>query len=135
MGELQPTKPAIALDAVVLECPDAESLADFYLRMLGWQRHYGEPGEWVDIQSPDGGVKIAFQQNDAYEPPTWPDEPGKQQQMAHLDFAVADAEALTAAVRHAQQCGAVRARVQHSPTQWITLIDPAGHPFCFVLWP
>lgn len=65
----------IALDAVVLECKDAAVLSDFYIRLLGWEKHYGEDGGWVDIISPTGGVKIAFQKNEDYVPPVWPDIP------------------------------------------------------------
>lgn len=126
--------PLIALDAVVLECPDITALSDFYLRLLGWQRHYGEAGEWADIQSPNGGVKLAFQQSDDYSPPVWPDEPGAQRQMVHLDFAVSDKAQMKRAVEHALACGATLAGTQFGGDQWVTLLDPAGHPFCFVIW-
>ena len=129
-----PSLSCIALDAIVLECPDVQALSDFYLRLLGWRRHYGETGEWADIQSPAGGVKLAFQQNEGYVPPVWPDELGAQQQMAHLDFTVSDPAQMAQAVRHALACGARMAPIQYDPEKWATLIDPAGHPFCFVLW-
>lgn len=124
----------IELDAVVLECGNIAALADFYIRLLGWKRNYEEPGEWIDIVSPSGGSKIAFQQNDSYRPPVWPDEPGKQQQMAHLDFAVKSPAQMKEAVRHALACGAAVASAQHGGDEWTTLLDPAGHPFCFVIW-
>lgn len=125
----------IELDAVVLECREADALSDFFIRLLGWKKNYGEDGEWADIISPSGGVKIAFQQNEDYVPPVWPDEPGAPQQMVHLDFKVRDREHMEHAVRHAVSCGAVMAGVQYDPEKWITMIDPAGHPFCFVIWP
>ena len=125
----------IALDAVVLECKDAAALSDFYIRLLGWEIYYSEGDAWIDIVSPSGGVKIAFQRNEDYIPPVWPDEPDAQQQMAHLDFTVCDAEQMELAARHAISCGAKKARVQYEPEKWTTLIDPAGHPFCFVIWP
>ncbi len=124
----------IALDAVVLECKDVAALANFYIQLLGWKERYGEGGVWQDIVSPSGGAKIAFQQNEDYIPPAWPDEQGAQQQMAHLDFAVNSLEQMELAVQHAISCGAVKAGVQYSPTQWTTMLDPAGHPFCFVIW-
>jgi hypothetical protein len=124
----------IALDAVILECKDVAALSDFYIRLLGWKKNYGEDGEWTDIISPSGGVKIAFQQNEDYIPPVWPDEPGTQQQMAHLDFTVRDKVQMELAVQHAISCGAVKASVQYDPKKWITMIDPVGHPFCFVIW-
>lgn len=124
----------IRLDAVVLECRDVTALSDFYLRLLGWQRHYGEAGEWADIVSPVGGVKLAFQRNEDYLPPVWPDEPNAQQQMAHLDFTVRNAEEMRIAVAHALDCGATLTGVQYGEDKWTTLFDPAGHPFCFVIW-
>ncbi|WRS27979.1 VOC family protein [Oscillospiraceae bacterium MB08-C2-2] len=124
----------IALDAIVLECKDTAALSDFYIRLLGWKKHYAEDSEWKDIISPSGGVKIAFQQNGAYTPPVWPEEQVAQQQMAHLDFTVRDKEQLELAAQHALSCGAVKAKVQYDPEKWITMIDPAGHAFCFVIW-
>lgn len=124
----------IELDAIVLECKDAAALSDFYIRLLGWRKNYTEPGEWTDIVSPTNSVKIAFQQNEKYLPPVWPDEPNAQQQMAHLDFIVKDHLQLELAVNHALSCGATKATAQFAPGKWITMIDPAGHPFDFVIW-
>ena len=120
----------IALDAVVLECSDVAALSGFYLRLLGWQPHYGDGVEWADIVAPKGGAKLAFQRNEAYAPPVWPDEPNAQQQMAHLDFTVRDAGQMRLAVEHALACGARLACEQYGEDQWTTLLDPAGHPFC-----
>ena len=64
--------------------------------------------------------------NPAYVPPVWPEEPGAQQQMTHLDFAVDDLEQAAA---HAVRCGAVPARAQFTDA-WRVMLDPAGHPFC-----
>lgn len=131
----------ISLDAVVLECKDANSLSDFYIRLLGWKKNYVEENEWTDIISPSGGVKIAFQQNPDYIPPVWPNRAGAQQQMAHLDFTVHNQKELELAVQHALACGAVKANVQYGEADcaeddslWVTMLDPAGHPFCFVIW-
>jgi catechol 2,3-dioxygenase-like lactoylglutathione lyase family enzyme len=123
----------MSLDAVALECKDAEALSDFYIRLLGWKKNYAEENEWSDIISPSCGVKIAFQQNAGYTPPVWPDKPGAQQQMAHLDFAVRNPEEMKLAVERAIACGAVKAGSQYGGDKWTTLIDPAGHPFCFVI--
>ncbi len=130
----------IGLDAVVLECRDVKKLADFYAKLIGWQPHYQEEGEWVDLYSPNSQVKIAFQYNPEHLPPVWPDEPGQQQQQLHLDFTVNSPQQLQEAVNHALACGAVLTKDQYgkgiSPEEdkFITLLDPEGHPFCFVLW-
>jgi len=38
----------------------------------------------------------------------------------------------SSAARHAVSCGASKADVQYSD-HWTVMIDPAGHPFCFVI--
>lgn len=124
----------IALSAAVLDCPDVAALALFYTRLLGWQEHYREGEQWIDIASPSGGALLGFQRNEDYVPPVWPEEPGAQQQMAHLDFAVRDKAQMEAAVLHALACGAKKAATQYGGEHWTTLLDPAGHPFCFVIW-
>ncbi|MDL2225340.1 hypothetical protein LJC20_03920 [Eubacteriales bacterium OttesenSCG-928-M02] len=85
--------------------------------------------EWIIVKSVDGaGTPLVFQQVENYEPPTWPAETGKQQQMLHLDFYV---EQVADGVAHALSCGA-----RLAPTQleedWRVLLDPAGHPFCIL---
>jgi catechol-2,3-dioxygenase len=122
----------IELDAIALDCRDVLKLADFYMRMLGWLKNGDGDDEWTEIVSPASGAVIAFQQNEDYVPPVWPEAPGAQQQMAHLDFRVRDREQLTLAVNHALSCGAREANAQYNPERWITLLDPEGHPFCFV---
>lgn len=121
----------IPLSTVVLDSRDSHALAAFYLNMLGWQKTY-EDSEWIDIQSPAGGVKIGFQQDPDYAAPGWPAPPPAQQQMLHLDFALPNAEAMRQAVEHAVACGATLAPQQYSD-RWTVLLDPAGHPFCFIL--
>lgn len=121
----------IELKTVVLDCPDIQALSDFYVKMLGWKKMYGDD-EWVDIQSPGGGTKLGFQKNADYVPPIWPEEPQGQQQMLHLDFYVSGAEQMEKAVQHAISCGARKAEVQYD-SRWTVMIDPAGHPFCFVI--
>lgn len=120
------------LNAVVLDCPDVAALSDFYVRFLGWKRSYAEGDEWAEVVDPSSGAKIAFQKNEDYLPPVWPEEPGKQQQMLHLDFIVGDKAQMEETVRHAVACGAARAQKQYSDA-WTVMLDPAGHPFCIVV--
>ncbi len=122
----------ISLDAIVLDCKNVAALSDFYIRLLGWSKFKGDD-EWTEIANPSGGVLIAFQKNEEYNPPVWPDMPDAQQQMVHLDFRVQDQEQMEGAVQHALSCGARKADYQENPEKWITMIDPAGHPFCFVV--
>ena len=128
MNDLLP----IELGTVVLDSADHRELSDFYLRMLGWNKTH-EVEDWIDIQSPKGGAKLGFQIDPAYVSPAWPEDPPAQQQMLHLDFVVASAEAMTRATEHAIACGARKAEVQYDD-RWVVMLDPAGHPFCFVVW-
>jgi len=124
--------PQIKLGTVVLDCPDIEALSDFYIRLLGWEKDDVEEGDWLSIRSLSGGVRLGFQTNPDYVPPVWPEEPEKQQQMLHVDFEVRGRDGLERAVRRAVSCGAKRAEIQYSD-EWVVMIDPAGHPFCFVV--
>ncbi|MGN9906954.1 VOC family protein [Phytohabitans sp. LJ34] len=116
-----------SLTAAVLGAPDAQELAAFYERLLGWHREQDEP-DWVKLVPPGGGTGLSFQTEPGYEPPVWPHGPGDQQMMLHLDIEVDD---LAAASSHAVACGAKLADFQPQEDVRVHL-DPAGHPFC--LW-
>ena len=123
----------ISLGTVVLDSRDKIALSNFYLKMLGWTKTH-EDEHWIDIQSPAGGTKLGFQDDPDYVPPQWPQEPPSQQQMLHMDFNVSSKEEKERAIRHAIACGAKKAETQYDDEQWTVMIDPAGHPFCFVVW-
>ncbi|HHW72791.1 MAG TPA: VOC family protein [Firmicutes bacterium] len=120
-------KVKIKLQAIVLDCSDAHELAEFYAKLLGWQK-YDENPEWISVGVFPQTPFLLFQQEPEYKRPVWPDRPDEQQKSIHLDFAVSDLEA---AVAHAVECGAVVSPVQYSD-HWTVLFDPAGHPFCLV---
>lgn len=120
--------PQIRLATVVLDCADANALADFYSRLLGWDVTFREAG-WALMRSPDGGTGLSFQSEPWYEPPTWPEVDAEPTKMLHLDLQVDDLEA---AVAHAISVGARLADFQ--PRDGVrVLLDPAGHPFCLFL--
>jgi len=54
--------------------------------------------------------------------------------MVHLDFAVADKNELKEAIEKAIMLGGKMANKQYGGEEWVTMLDPAGHPFCFVVW-
>jgi catechol-2,3-dioxygenase len=120
--------PRMSLSGIVLDSPDAGSLADFYRRLLGWTVEQDEPG-WVKLRAPDGGPGLSFQTESAYVRPTWPAGPGDQQMSVHLDIQVDD---LDVAGAHARREGAVLAEYQPQDDVRVYL-DPAGHPFCLFL--
>ncbi|MDR3122097.1 MAG: VOC family protein [Clostridiales bacterium] len=120
----------IELRSVVLDCIDIRALSAFYVKLLRWEKTY-EDKEWIDIQSPRGGTKLSFQRDPDYVPPAWPDAPPGQQQMLHLDFVLPTDVAMDQVVAHAVACGAKKAEVQYDK-RWTVMLDPAGHPFCFL---
>lgn len=122
----------IELKTVILECSDLETELAFYQSLLGWPVTFREDG-FIRIQAPSG-MGIAFQYDEDYLPPTWPSELGKQQMMAHLDFGVSDQNELQTMTEKALRLGARLASAQYGEGEWTTLLDPAGHPLCLVIW-
>lgn len=118
---------------MILECNNIPQLLKFYGQLLNWPVVFKED-TFVRIQSKDTGMGIAFQYDEDYIPPVWPSQIGMQQMMSHLDFAVKDKTELEAITKRALQLGAKVAEQQYGNGEWITLLDPAGHPFCFVIW-
>lgn len=113
------------LSGIVLDSPDADALASFYQRLLGWERDQDET-DWVTLRSPDGGPGLSFQTESAYVRPVWPAGPGDPQMSIHLDIKVDDLDVASA---HAVAAGATVAQFQPQDDVRVHL-DPAGHPFC-----
>ena len=118
----------ITLGGTVLECKDAAALATFYKEFLGWEIDFHGEG-FVILRSPDSTAAIAFQRDSDYIPPVWPAKEGEQQMMEHIDFNVKDREEMDLYVKKAVSLGARIAEEQYGGDKWITMIDPAGHPF------
>lgn len=114
------------IGAVVLDSADMKTLADFYSNLL--DGNIIESNEhYVQLELPNH-LRLTFQNAEGYVPPTWPEEQGKQQQMAHLDIMVKD---LNEAVLTAEKLGATKSEIQYVPGM-VTMKDPAGHPFCLI---
>ncbi|MGW4463225.1 VOC family protein [Micromonospora sp. NPDC004704] len=120
--------PRMIVSGIVLDSPDAQELAAFYRRLLGWNVEQDEP-DWVKLSPPVGGAGLSFQTESAYVRPTWPAGPDDQQMMLHLDIEVDDLEVAGA---HALAAGATLADFQPQDDVRVYL-DPAGHPFCLFL--
>ena len=129
------------LRGVVLDAPHARALAEFYRELLGWQYRPGDeappPGQpdpkgedWLVLTGPPETARIAFQQVSSLPASTWPRTEVPQQ--LHLDFGVADVDALTRQHERAMALGASlledRSGDQDEPLY--VFADPAGHPFC-----
>ena len=117
--------PAIHLESTVLGSPDPQAAVRFYARLLGWEIRSDER-DWCTLRNPGGGPGLSFQLEDDFVRPVWPEQPGRQQMMMHLDLRVED---LQKAAAHAKVCGAQRA--EHQPQDDVVVfLDPDGHPFC-----
>ena len=114
----------IRIGNLMIDCADAAALREFYAELLNWSpvTLYGLPG----VRGPEGFCYL-FAQEDDYVPPVWPEEPGCQQKQLHVDYQVPD---LAEAVEQAIALGAVKTEAQFGGEDFVTLLDPAGHPFC-----
>jgi catechol 2,3-dioxygenase-like lactoylglutathione lyase family enzyme len=98
---------------------DIAGATAFYTALTGWEV-VRDVGDWVTLQAPDG-QQIAFQRIADHVAPEWPGQQLPQQ--FHIDFTV---DGYREAADRAVSLGA--ARLAEGAT-WITLADPAGHPF------
>ena len=118
-------KPTMQVTATVLGTPNPQRLADFYQRLLEWNRLDNEPG-WVKLQPSSGGPGLSFQYEASFTAPRWPASAGAPQMTMHLDIAADD---LDGAVSRAEELGARPADYQPQPHVRV-MLDPDGHPFC-----
>jgi catechol-2,3-dioxygenase len=107
------------LETVVLDAPDIERLASFYADLTGWEVIRRDP-DWITMRTGDG-QDVSFQLAPDHVAPQWPGQERPQQY--HLDLQV---EGHEAAAERAIGLGATRLG---DGSTWITLADPAGHPF------
>jgi catechol 2,3-dioxygenase-like lactoylglutathione lyase family enzyme len=109
--------------SVMVDCPKTEPIREFYAQLTGWDQ-----GFHPAVLIPENRMIICFMEADFdYIPPVWPEEPGKQQKQMHFNFEVDD---LPSAVEEAIRLGAAKAANQYGGGQFVTMIDPDGHPFC-----
>ncbi|MFZ2503754.1 MAG: VOC family protein [Nocardioides sp.] len=105
----------------VLDCPEPQTLAEFYGALLDWE--VTGDGDWWSVRA-DYGDSICFQGVEGFTAPGWPGQDVPQQM--HIDVTVDDLDAAEAAVL---ALGATKH--DHQPgTGFRVFLDPAGHPFC-----
>lgn len=115
---------------VCIDCADADELAAFYCRLLGWETTASDGQGWRQLRDPDGGVGINIQMTRWYRPPTWPEEPAAQQKMMHFEIEVDDLEAAIAAAIAAGGKEAPNQPKDRDQGRIRVMLDPAGHPLC-----
>ncbi|KQU70390.1 VOC family protein [Phycicoccus sp. Root101] len=110
--------------SIVLDCPDAATLAAFYGTLLDWK--VTDSDDWFEVRA-EYGQCICFQTVENYRAPIWPGQDVPQQM--HLDVVVDDLDVAEAEVL---KIGATKH--EHQPgTTFRVFLDPAGHPFCLCL--
>ena len=107
------------LELAAFDAADIDALASFYAELTGWTIARKEPG-WITMRTGEG-QELAFQLAPDHAAPQWPGQQHPQQ--LHLDLQIDDHRA---AAERAVALGATR--LADGPN-WITLADPAGHPF------
>jgi len=107
------------LEGAALDAADIDRLAAFYAELTGWQV-IKKDLDWITLRA-DDGQELAFQLAPDHVAPAWPGQERPQQ--LHLDLLIDDH---AGAAERAVALGATR--LAEGPS-WITLTDPAGHPF------
>ena len=133
-----------SLRSVVLDTTDARTLAEFYRELLGYSYRPGdepprpeEPDlkgtDWLVLVARDGRGRLAFQQVNRFQQPTWPD--GAVPQQLHLDLAVTSSEELAAQHQRILALGArlLADRFDDPDEPLYVYADPSGHPFCVLV--
>lgn len=114
----------VVLGNVMVDCDDERKLQRFYGELLGWEmcELFARPA----VSSSSGIVFLFIEEKD-YVPPVWPEDTGKQQKQMHFDFQVDNVAEM---VKKAESLGAKKAESQFGGNDFVTIFDPAGHPFC-----
>jgi catechol 2,3-dioxygenase-like lactoylglutathione lyase family enzyme len=107
------------LDIAIFDAPDIEKEGRFYAELTGWDV-VRQDAERFGLRAPNG-QEIEFQRAPDHVAPQWPGQELPQQ--FHLDLQVADPKA------QAERAIALGATHLRDGDTWITMADPAGHPF------
>lgn len=108
-----------SLDLAIFDAADIEKVGRFYAELTGWDI-VRQDDDRFGVRTPDG-QEVEFQRAPDHVAPQWPGQEHPQQ--FHLDLQTDDPQAQA---ERAVALGATR--LADGPT-WITLADPAGHPF------
>ena len=68
---------AIRIDDIMIDCPDAHKLGNFYAGLLGWSKTVLNK-ECVSVSAANQPIRLLCQQEEGYVPPVWPEAEGRQ---------------------------------------------------------
>ena len=124
-----------------IDTTDVRGLAEFYRRLMGWHYRPGDAppadpeaddADWLVLLDADGNRTLAFQQVERLEPTTWPEHDVPMQM--HLDLVVPSVADLHHQRERAEALGAtLRLDRTDSEEPLVVMVDPSGHPFCFLV--
>jgi catechol 2,3-dioxygenase-like lactoylglutathione lyase family enzyme len=120
------------LIGVAIDSADAEPVARFYERLLGYDVLEAGP-RWAQLADPETGLHLNIQGEPWYEPPVWPEKTGAPTKMLHLEVMVDDLEAAVAAALAGGGTEADWQPPDRSRERIRIVLDPAGHPVCLFL--
>ena len=117
-------KSEVLLGNIMIDCDDEKRLQRFYSELLDWEmcELFARPA----VRSASGIVFLFIEESN-YIRPIWPEQDRCQQKQMHFDFQVDDVLRM---VQKAENLGALKADGQFGGDDFVTMIDPAGHPFC-----
>lgn len=113
-----------AWHGLIINCPKPQQLAGFYAQILGYVIVQNEP-DWVVIGKSVDHPGIAFQLDENFITPTWPDLAVPTH--LHIDIRVED---LDVALTEVERLGG-KLHFKSAAEFWVCL-DPVGIPFCLV---
>lgn len=124
--------PEARLVSVTIDCAEVGPVVRFYEALLGMEI-VADEGDWAQLRDPSGGITLNVQAEAGYVPPVWPEAPGEQQKMLHLEVLVED---LDDALGTALAAGGSEAPWQppdRDQARIRIVLDPACHPICLFL--
>lgn len=115
---------------VTVDCYDAEALGAFYSELFGWDITRRDGSGWLQLGNPQGGISLNIQADSTYEPPVWPEQPGRPAKMIHFEVLVDNIDSAVEVVLAAGGTETENQPADRDPDRLRVMLDPAGHPFC-----
>ncbi|HEY6279714.1 MAG TPA: VOC family protein [Streptosporangiaceae bacterium] len=109
------------ITSIAIDCADPDSLARFWVAVLGWQVTDRDEGI-VSIGAPGSPFGLDF---------VWVPEPKRVKNRLHLDLNPTDRDQ-DAELTRLLDLGATPADVGQGDVSWHVLADPEGNEFCLL---